>query len=105
VKRLCGVVALGCVLGLASIAVTEQVAAAHQPGKTRLQRAEAAARAALAPLVVESALCLHRPRRRVLCLLRHPDVGELQCRSAVLLRGRRVHVIQSNVCFKFEVIQ
>lgn len=94
-SRLYAVVAIGVALGFVSIAATEQVAAAQG-----LKRAESAARQAVAPLVVQNAVCFHRPRRRVLCLLRHPDAGALQCRSTALVRGRRVRVIQSNVCFE-----
>jgi hypothetical protein len=87
-------------LGLSGIAAAEEVAGAVESGKLRLERAEGAARKAVAPLAVENAVCFPRARRRVLCLLRHPDAGALQCRSTVLVRGLRVRVIQSNVCFE-----
>jgi hypothetical protein len=103
--RLCAVVAIGCTLGFVSIAAAEQVAAAPAKGSadragTELKRAESRARKAVAPLVVENAICLRQARRGVVCLLRHPDAGALHCRSTVLVRGPRVRVIQSNVCFE-----
>ena len=86
--RLCVVVALGCVLGFVTSAGAAE------------KRAESRAREAVAPLVVENAICIGETRRRVVCLLRHPNTGALQCRSTVLVRGRRVRVIQSHVCFE-----
>ena len=95
--RLCAVVAIGCALGFVSIAATEQVAAA--PAK-----AESRARQAVAPLQVEKVICIRQGRRSVVCLLRHPDAGGLHCRSTVAVRGRRVRVIQSNVCFEIREV-
>jgi hypothetical protein len=92
--RLCTVVAIGCVLGFVSIAAAEQVAAAAPT------KAESRAKRAVAPLHVENAICIRQGRRSVVCLLRHPDAGGLQCRSTVVVRTRRVRVIQSNVCFE-----
>lgn len=94
--RLCAVVAIGCTLGFVSIAAAEQVAAA--------ERAESRATRAVAPLAVEHAICIGHSRRRVVCLLRHPDAGALHCRSTVVVRGRRVRVIQSNVCFEIREV-
>jgi hypothetical protein len=109
VTRLCVVVALGCVLGFVSIAAAEQVASATaepsaRPAAAVEKRAESRARKAVAPLVVENALCLRQARRGLVCLLRHPNVGALQCRSTVLVRGRRVRVIQSHVCFEIREV-
>jgi hypothetical protein len=103
--RLCTVVAIGCALGFVSIAAAEQVAAAPaKPSADRagsaVKRAESRAIRAVAPLAVDRALCIRQSRLRVVCLLRHPDAGALQCRSTVLVRGRRTRVIQSNVCFE-----
>ena len=92
-SRLYAVVAIGVALGFVSIAATEQVAAAPTKAKSR-------ARQAVAPLVVENAFCARLSRTVAVCLLRHPDAGGLHCRSTVLVRGRRVRVIQSNVCFE-----
>jgi hypothetical protein len=93
--RLCAVVAIGCALGFVSIAVAEQAAAAP---------AESRARKAVAPLVVENTICVRQARRSVVCLLRHPDAGALHCRSTVVVRGRRVRVIQSNFCFEIREV-
>jgi hypothetical protein len=108
--RLCTVVAIGCTLGLVSIAATEQVAAAAQAkpsadgGRLTLKRAESRARQAVAPLVVESVFCARLGRTIAVCLLRHPDAGALHCRSTVVVRGRRVRVIQDNVCFEIREV-
>ena len=97
--RLCTVVAIGCTLGFVSIAAAEQVAAA--PTKAS---AESRAIRAVAPLAVENAICIRQTRRSTVCLLRHPDAGALHCRSTVVVRGRRVRVIQSNVCFEIREV-
>jgi hypothetical protein len=68
------------------------------------QRAEAAARRAVAPLVVESAVCIGQAGGRVVCFLAHPDAGTQKCRSVVLVRARRVRVLQTNVCFEFRKV-
>ena len=116
--KLCAAVALACALAApGSVAAEDAGAAAAEdagpaaaagtgaPGarpaaKPVVERAEAAARRAVAPHAVENVVCIQRSRRRVLCLLRHPDAGGRQCRSAVLVRGSRVRVVQSNVCFE-----
>ena len=96
-SRLYAVVAIGVALGFVSIAATEQAAAA--PAK-----AESRARQAVAPLVVENAFCARLGRTIAVCLLRHPDANGLHCRSTVLVRGRRVRVIQNNVCFEIREV-
>ena len=95
-NKLCAAVALACAL-----AAPAATSAATGPS---LQRAEAAARGAVAPLVVERAVCIAQARRRVVCFLAHPDAGPRQCRSVVLVRARRVRVLQSNVCFEFRKV-
>ena len=92
--RMCAVMAIGCTLGFAS------VAAADSPAK----RAESRATRAVAPLVVENAICIRQARRGFTCLIRHPDAGGLHCRSTVVVRARRVRVIQSNVCFEIREV-
>jgi hypothetical protein len=96
--RLCAVVAIGCALGVVSIGAAEQAAAAA-PAK-----AESRARQAVAPLQVENAFCVRLSRSIAVCLLRHPDAGELHCRSTVVVRGRRVRVIQRNACFEIREV-
>ena len=96
--RLCAVVAIGCALGVVSIAAAEPVAAAA-PAKAELR-----ARQAVAPLGVENAFCARLGRTVAVCLLRHPDAGGLHCRSTVVVRGRRVRVIQRNVCFEIREV-
>ena len=95
--RLYAVVAISCVMGFVSIAAAEQVAAAPT-------KAESRARQAVAPLVVENAFCARLSRTIAVCLLRHPDAGGLHCRSTVVVRGRRVRVIQSNHCFEIREV-
>jgi hypothetical protein len=102
VNKLCAAVALACVL--AAPAAASAAPAASSAAGPSLQRAESAARQAVAPLVVERAVCIAQARRRVVCFLAHPDVGPRQCRSVVLLRARRVRVLQSNVCFEFRKV-
>lgn len=107
--RLCAVVAIGCTLGFVSIAAAEQVAASPTKASadragSAVKRAEGRAIRAVAPLVVENAICIGETRRRFVCLLRHPDAGALHCRSTVLVRGRRVRVIQSHVCFEIREV-
>jgi hypothetical protein len=99
--KLCATAALVCALASAGGAAADTVRPA---GKSAVERAEAAARKAVAPLVVENAVCIQRSRKRVLCLLRHPAASGRQCRSAVLVRGRRVRVIQSNHCFEIREV-
>ena len=93
-SKLCAAAALTCALAAPAGAAA---------GPPSLERAEAAAHRAVTPLPVESALCIPRSRGRVLCLLRHPDAGSKQCRSAVLVRGRRVRVVLSIHCIEIEV--
>ena len=95
--RLCTVVAIGCALGFVSIAATEQAAAAPT-------KAESRARQAVAPLVVENAFCVRLGRTIAVCALRHPGAGALHCRSTVVVRGRRVRVIQRHVCFEIREV-
>jgi hypothetical protein len=100
--KLCAVVALGCALGLSSVAAAEQLSdAPHRGGKERLQRAEHKARQAVAPLPVERALCISQARRKVLCMLLHDASGPRQCRSVVIVRRGVARVSVSNVCFVF----
>jgi hypothetical protein len=94
VIKLCAAVALACVAGVAPTAVAEAAGAA-----------EARARAAVAPLAVESAVCIPQSRRRSVCLLAHPDAGGLECRSAVVVRRYRVRVVQRNVCFELREVK
>lgn len=91
-NKLCAAIALACAL------------AAPAAAGGAVQRAETAARQAVAPLVVERAVCIGQARRRVVCFLAHPDAGTQQCRSVVLVRARRVRVLQSNVCFEFRKV-
>ena len=106
--RLCAVVAIGCALGFVSIAAAEQVAAAPPSSPDRAgsveKRAESRARRAVAPLVVENAFCVRLSRSIAVCALRHPDAGALHCRSTVVVRSRRVRVIQRNVCFEIREV-
>lgn len=107
--RLCVVVAIGCTVGFVSIAAAEQVAAAPTEASAEragsaVKRAESRAIRAVAPLAVENAICIGEARGRFVCLLRHPDAGALHCRSTVVVRGRRVLVIQSNVCFEIREV-
>jgi hypothetical protein len=108
VNKLCAAVALACGLAAPAGAAAEGPAReAPGPGtraETAVQRAEAAARQAVAPLVVERALCIKQARRRLVCFLAHPDAGTQQCRSVVLVRARRVRVLQANVCFEFRKV-
>ena len=98
--RLCTVVAIGCALGFVSIAAAEQVAAAPTVEK----RAESRARKAVAPLVVENAFCVRLGRTIAVCALGHPDAGALHCRSTVVVRGRRVRVIQRHACIEIREV-
>ena len=94
--RLCAVVALACVAVAAGGAKAADASPARSP--------EARARAAVAPLVVERAVCIAQSRRRTVCLLAHPAEGGLECRSTVVVRPKRVRVIQRNVCFEFREV-
>jgi hypothetical protein len=85
-----------CAAVLAAACAAAAPAAAHAVSP---ERAEGLARKAIAPLPVDSAVCVSQSRRRVVCFLAHPDAGGRECRSVVLLRGRRVRVLQANVCF------
>ena len=100
VNRLCAAVALACAFAAPAAASEPSI----QRAETVVQRAEAAARQAVAPLVVERALCIKQARRRLVCFLAHPDAGTQQCRSVVLVRARRVRVLQANVCFEFRKV-
>jgi hypothetical protein len=110
--RLCAVVALACVAvaagGGAAANASEAGADASQAradaSRAGAAAAEARARAAVAPLVVERAVCLAQSRRRTVCLLAHPVEGGLECRSTVVVRPKRVRVIQRNVCFEFREV-
>jgi hypothetical protein len=93
VTKLCAAAALACAL-----------AAPASASAPSLERAETAARRAVAPLVVERAVCIAQARRRVVCFLAHPDAGTQECRSVVLVRARRARVLQSNVCFEFRKV-
>ena len=100
--KLCAALALACAIGggsAAAHAATGPAAPSAYPNS-----AEARARAAVAPLVVERAFCIRQSRRRTLCLLAHPAVGGRKCRSAVVVRPRRVRVIQTAVCFEFSEV-
>ena len=92
--RLCAVVALAC----AAVAAGGAKAAVVPPS------AEARARAAVAPLVVERAVCIAQSHRRTVCLLAHPSEDGLECRSTVVVRPKRVRVIQRNVCFELREV-
>jgi hypothetical protein len=101
-KKLCLVGALGCMLGLSSIAAAEQVAGSkHAGGAEKLRRAEEKARAAVAPLPVERVVCIHRSRRSSLCMVLHQASGPRLCRSAVIVRRGVPRVTVSNYCFEF----
>ena len=112
--KLCAAVALACALAApaatsaapatSATPATSAAAAPSSAAGPSLQRAETAARQAVAPLVVERAVCIAQARRRVVCFLAHPDTGPRQCRSVVLVRARRVRVLQSNVCFEFRKV-
>ncbi|HEX6583619.1 MAG TPA: hypothetical protein VF056_08430 [Thermoleophilaceae bacterium] len=102
-NKLCAAVALACALAAPAPAGAAPAASAAARAPS-LDRAEAAARQAVAPLVVERAVCIGQARRRVVCFLAHPDAGTQQCRSVVLVRARRVRVLQSNVCFEFRKV-
>jgi hypothetical protein len=101
--KLCVVVALGCMFGLSSIAVAEQVAPAG--GAAKLKRAEQKARQAVAPLPVERVVCLHRSRRTSLCLVLHNTNPPRQCNSMVIVGRQRTRVIVSNHCFEFTEVK
>jgi hypothetical protein len=75
--KLCLVAALGCVLGLPSVAPAEQTASAVMGGTAKLKRAEEASRLATAP----------------------------QCRSVVVVGKLRTRVAIHNVCFEFTGVQ
>jgi hypothetical protein len=101
VIRLCAVLALGCALGLSSVAAAEATAAPGAGGQAKLRYAEQAARQAVAPLPAERVVCWHRSRRTVGCFVLHQASGPRQCRSVVLVGKRRTRVAMSNVCFEF----
>jgi hypothetical protein len=100
VNKLCAAIALACVCA-AYAAAGEAPAAASSPS---FQRAEAAARRAVVPLVVERAVCIGQASGRVVCFLAHADAGTQKCRSVVVVRARRVRVLQTNVCFEFRKV-
>jgi hypothetical protein len=99
--RLCLVVALGCVLGLSSVAAAEHIAPLATGGTAKLKRAEQASRQAVAPLPVERVFCMHRSRRTALCFVLHQASGASQCRSVVVVGKKRTRVAVSNVCLTF----
>ena len=108
-NKLCAEVALACAFAApaAATAFAASTAASEplvQRAEAVVQRAETLARRAVAPLVVESALCIRQTRRRVVCFLAHPDAGTRRCRSVVLVRARRARVLQLNVCFEFRKV-
>jgi hypothetical protein len=103
--KLCLVAALGCVLGLPSVAPAEQTASAVMGGTAKLKRAEAASRLATAPLPAERVLCMHRSRRTSLCFVLHEATGPRQCRSVVVVGKVRTRVAIHNVCFEFTEVQ
>ena len=99
--RLCSVVALGCALGLSSVALAEAVTPPVTGGKAKLRHAEEAARQAVRPLPAERVVCWQRSRRTVGCFVLHEESGPRQCRSVVLVGKRKTRVAMSNVCFEF----
>ncbi len=99
-NKLGAAVALACVFAAPAAASPPSVAASP----LSIQRAEALARDAVAPLAVESAVCVTQSRRRVVCFLAHPDADGRECRSAVLVRTRQVRIVQSNICFEFRKV-
>ena len=100
--RLCAVVALACVaVAAGGGAAADASRAGADASRAGAVSAEARARAAVAPLAVERAVCIAQSRRRTVCLLAHLDEGGLECRSTVVVRPKRVRVIQRNVCFEF----
>ena len=100
--KLCAVIALGCALGLSSVAGAEQLSTGKAgTSKYRLAHAQTAARAAVAPLPVERAICIVRSRRTDLCFLLHQVTGPRQCRSVVIVGRNRTRVVTSNVCLTF----
>jgi hypothetical protein len=108
VSKICAFLALAC----AGIAAAGSVAPAEAAGGTQpteaaggqAARAEAIARRAVAPLAVESLVCVNQSRRRTVCFLAHPDADGRTCRSTVVVRARRARVIQSYVCFEFRKV-
>jgi hypothetical protein len=61
-------------------------------------------RAAVAPVAVESVVCVRQSRRKTACLIAHPEAGRRECRSVVVVRPHRVRVVQSNVCIEFREV-
>ena len=100
--KLCAAVALACTIAGGSAAA--EAATGPVAHSAYASSPEARARAAVAPLVVERALCVRQSRRRTLCLLAHPAAAGRSCRSAVVVRPRRVHVIQTAICFEFSEV-
>jgi hypothetical protein len=79
--------------GLATVAVAAALAVPATAAPVKLDRAEQAARAAVAPEVTEAAVCVRATtasgrtlRGRVLCLLAHPAPADQICRSLVSVR-------------------
>jgi hypothetical protein len=106
VSKICAFLALACA-GIAAagpVAPAEAAGGGTQPAGAaggQAVRAEAIARRAVAPLAVESVVCVNQSRRRTVCFLAHPDADGRTCRSTVVVRARRARVIQSYVCFEF----
>ena len=104
--RLCAVVALGCALGVSSVALAEGLAPpVTGGGKAKLRYAEEAARQAVHPLAAEKVVCWHRSRRTVACFVLHQASGPRQCRSVVFVGQRRTRVALSNYCLEFAEVK
>jgi hypothetical protein len=110
VNKLCAAIALACVCAAPAAAAgpaaggAAPAAAPAAASMSSIERAEAAARQAVVPLVVERAVCIGQAGRRVVCFLAHPDAGTQTCRSVVVVRARRVRVLQTNLCFEFRKV-
>jgi hypothetical protein len=92
------------VLALIIMAVLAETAFAAAPVKLSAERAERAARTAVAPLHVKDARCValdvQRKRQRQLCVLEHPSAAGLDCSSWVIVTAPgRASVQSRNVCF------
>jgi hypothetical protein len=98
-------------LVLIVVAVAALAAAATAPARTlSMGQAERAARAALAPAIVDSVSCERQPGTsgrsalaRALCTVTHPSADPAQvCRSFVLVRATsravRTQVLAAGVC-------
>jgi hypothetical protein len=99
-------------LALALPGAVPAPADAEQAPGLSLARAEAAARAALAPAAVDAMLCW-RPtpggggssRRRAICLADHPAADGEICRSLVDVRVTRARVVRPIACMRAEFAQ